>query len=79
MAITKTNQKDKIWVCDRCEITVENKHKEVCMCPCPRGGCEAEQVSVPAKLYTKAEVLKIINSTMKERSMGLTRLINHFS
>ena len=32
-------KKEDIYGCESCEITSETKGR---MCPCPRGGCEAE-------------------------------------
>lgn len=52
-------EKDKLYVCDRCKITPTKKRDT--MCPCPRGGCEARQVSVPKKMYSRADVLDLIN------------------
>lgn len=39
------------WVCKRCKITSADKKR---MCPCPRGGCEAECVG---KLVKTKEVI----------------------
>lgn len=55
----KKKPKDKIYVCDRCEITPTSGRGT--MCPCPRGGCEAKLVSIPQKLYTRKEIYTIID------------------
>lgn len=68
---------DLLWVCERCEITPKKRGDT--MCPCPRGGCEAEQVPVPQKMFTRREVSKLINKHLDYATHGYTELISHFS
>jgi len=51
---------DKIWICGRCKITEKDRGDS--MCPCPRGSCEAEEIEVSQRLYTREEIYKIIDN-----------------
>lgn len=51
--MTKKVEKTEIWGCDRCKITSESKDR---MCPCPRGGCDAEIIG--EKIVTTEIILK---------------------
>lgn len=68
---------DLIWVCERCEITP--KERGGTRCPCPRGSCEAEQVRVPKKTFTRKQVLKLIKENIDYATPGYVELISHFS
>ena len=73
-----SGKKDKIWVCGRCEITATKRGDT--SCPCPRGGCEAEQIDVPQKMYTRDQIAKILYKTLSS-DLNVTQiqhLVNKF-
>ena len=50
-------RQQEYWECDRCGINSRTRNR---MCPCPRGGCEAEFTGV-VTITTKTELVKFKN------------------
>lgn len=52
--ITTKKKEEEYWKCNRCRITSETKDR---MCPCPRGGCEANVIGKIVTTTTKEIIL----------------------
>ncbi len=67
---------EEVWICKRCEITV-NKRGDT-WCPCPRGGCEAELVQAPIKKFSRGQVVQIVSSILLLGSEEAGKWIDNF-
>ncbi len=59
--LTKTKKED-YYICNECKITSLTKGR---MCPCPRGGCEAEICGI-VKITTEV-ILKVPKEKQKKK------------
>lgn len=46
------------YVCDRCNVTENSRTGQ--WCPCPRGSCEAREILVKKKMFSRKDVIKLL-------------------